>query len=272
MRIHDKLKIVYGAENDWKGKELMCSDKEYPMAAKTPAVVMAGDFTVKAGWTLGPRRLNDYELVYFPIGSDTQYRLADGRSYKLDEPCFVLTCPEQEHTYIFDEKKPTRHLFIHFVMQGSAPETGGGPFAGLPSYSPYLPVMCVPLLPSLMKHILHLTAFKPGGWRRRTSAHLNSILAEWDTLPPISAEALPDAPGTEANGAFHEARLRAFSAISREPGLPAEALPLQIAQALQYIDRHLHRPLSIPAIAEHTGWTHEHFTRMFSRHLGMTPQ
>ncbi|MFH5186869.1 AraC family ligand binding domain-containing protein [Paenibacillus sp. TAB 01] len=105
----------------------MCSDKEYPMAAKTPAVVMAGDFTVKAGWTLGPRHLNDYELVYFPIGSDTQYRLADGRSYKLDEPCFVLTCPGQEHTYIFDEKKPTRHLFIHFVMQGSVPETGGGP-------------------------------------------------------------------------------------------------------------------------------------------------
>ncbi len=192
---------------------------------------MAGDFTVKAGWTLGPRQLNEYELVYFPVGSGTQYRV-NGRVYALEEPCFVLTRPAEEHSYIFDPAMPTRHLFIHFSLD-------------LPPDNDHLSILASPdarsvhlghasFLPSLFKHILHLAAVKHTHWKERCNLALCMLLAELDALS--GADDLPSS---------------------------SLQLPPQISKALHFIDNNLHLPLSVADVAKTQGWTHEHFFPYF---------
>lgn len=205
--------------------------------------VTAGDFVVKAGWTLGPRLLHDCELVYFPAGSATQYRVGD-EAFTLEQPCFIMTRPAEEHAYIFDPNKPTRHLFVHFLPDSL---TGGSALSSLlsPGGRSWIPAGHASVVPSLIRQILHLAASKPHRWEERCRLLLHAALGE--------IEALGD-PGPDPE-----------SACSR----PA---PSQITKALQYMDSRLHLPLSIAAIAGHVGWTHEHFTRMFVQHTGMTPQ
>ncbi|MCS7458591.1 AraC family transcriptional regulator [Paenibacillus doosanensis] len=207
-----------------------------------PHIVIAGDFTVKAGWTLGPRALTDYELVYFPVGSAAEYRL-DDRTFRLEEPCFILTRPAQTHTYRFDPVQPTRHLFVHFMMDTLTGSHDLSPLVS-PDGPSYLPAGKASLLPSLLTHILHLAAARPPSWESRCNLLLYSLLAELEELAGSAA-----AEAEEAN-----------------------PLPPQIVKALQTIDQHLHLPLSVAAIADSVGWTHEHFTRIFVRHTGMTPQ
>ncbi|MFE5320031.1 helix-turn-helix domain-containing protein [Paenibacillus sp. NPDC056579] len=213
------------------------SARRYP----APHIVTAGDFTVKAGWTLGPRKLHDYELVYFPIGSATQYKVAD-TLYVLDEPCFILTRPSEEHTYLFDPSHPTRHLFIHFMTDSL---TGCHDLTPLlsPGGLSWLRAGHTSLVPSLFKQLLHLAAYKPFHWEQRGNLLLYTILAEIEGL----------------------------AATEPDP-LSGRNLPMQVTKALQYIDKHLPLPLSIAQIADHVGWTHEHFTRVFVQHMGITPQ
>ena len=112
----------------------------------------AGDVTVKAGHTLGPRSIDDYELVYFPAGTETQYVL-EGRAQPLNSPSIILTRPDESHVYRFDARKPTRHLFVHFYPQSDAlfqrfPSLQGrssASAAAIPSHS---------LIPVLMRQLL----------------------------------------------------------------------------------------------------------------------
>lgn len=235
-------------------------DENEASAACAPVrLLMAGDFTVKAGWTLGPRRLAEYELVYFPSGSGTVYRTG-AQSFRLSEPSFVLTRPGEEHAYRFDPDAPTRHLFVHFRVGPSAAAQphAAGPSAAAPSHAagssaaaplpsaarPVLPAGQSPLVPAMLRHLLHLSASRPACWEARCVTLLQAILAE--------LKGLAEADKAEA---------------AAEP-----ALPPQLMRALEYMEERLHQPLSVAEIARRSGWTHEHFTRVFVRLMGIPPQ
>lgn len=202
-------------------------------------IVIAGDFTVKAGWTLGPRRIDEHELVYFPTVSGTVYRTGS-RSYRLSEPSFVLTRPAEEHTYRFDPSTATRHLFVHFR---TGPDAGPASLLS-PDAAPVIPAGRAPLLPAMLKHLLHLSVSRPACWETRCASMLQAILAE------LGGHAGADG-----------------KAESAEPSLPP-----QLIRALEYMEERLHQPVSVAEIALRSGWTHEHFTRMFVRLLGLSPQ
>ncbi|MBW7460349.1 AraC family transcriptional regulator, partial [Paenibacillus sepulcri] len=78
-----------------------------------PIVHSVGDIVIKAGFVLDARTIEDYELVYFPVGTDTVYEL-EGKPHILNDPCFVFTRPDERHRYCFDKEKNVRHLFVHF--------------------------------------------------------------------------------------------------------------------------------------------------------------
>lgn len=226
-------------------------------------LLMAGDFTVKAGWTLGPRRLAEHELVYFSSGSGTVYRTGT-QSFRLSGPSFVLTRPGEEHAYRFDPDAPTRHLFVHFRVGPSAccasPLSAAAPLpsaapsspaALLPSAAllsaaarPVLPAGQTPLVPAMLRHLLHLSASRPACWEARCASLLQAILAELGGI-------------AEADGGEAAAK---------------PTLPPQLIRALEYMEERLHQPLSVAEIARRSGWTHEHFTRVFVRLLGIPPQ
>lgn len=200
-----------------------------------PSITIAGDFVVKAGWMLGPREIAEYELVYFPNGTRTRC-LVEGRTYLLDEPCFILTRPFETHQYIFDPEQPTRHLFIHFLMDEKEQ-----PFFLREKIS-WIPAARASLIPGMLMHMLGLASTKAVQWRARCNRLLHAVLGELEGL-------------IEASQAQEQ----------------RQVLPVPIVKALDYIDKHLDKPLTVPEIAQVTGWTHEHFTRIFARHIGMPP-
>ncbi|MGE7826713.1 AraC family ligand binding domain-containing protein [Paenibacillus sp. NPDC093718] len=89
-----------------------------------PVVHNVGDIIIQAGFVLGPRTIDDYELVYFPDGSGTVYEIG-GQAFLLDEPCFIFTRPGEQHSYRFAAEKNVRHMFVHFDYAALRDENEG---------------------------------------------------------------------------------------------------------------------------------------------------
>ncbi|WP_051343889.1 AraC family transcriptional regulator [Alicyclobacillus herbarius] len=208
-----------------------------------PRVTMAGDFVVKSGWSLGPRELSEYELVYFPTSSRTLYSV-HGVSHILDKPCYVFTRPGERHHYVFDPSQSIRHLFIHFTLdsQSGLLTEDSSLLRQIPPLTLHATTIIIPVL---LKHILHLANSKPHFWRERCSQLCFAALAELAGLAAMNRAGLGD---------------------------EMETIPYKIVQALRYIDDNLDGNLSIQEISKFVGWTHEYFTRMFHQYIGKSPR
>ncbi|AGA57728.1 MAG: AraC family transcriptional regulator [Thermobacillus sp.] len=205
-----------------------------------PAIRVAGDIVKRAGTGLGPRQIEDYELLYFPDGTKSIYRVGE-MAYTLSEPCFIVTRPGETHQYEYDPVQPSRHLFIHFGYfhrNGEAP-----PLAILQPDGPSVIPAEDELLVGMMKQIMNIAYLYPDKLQQRGSALLAALLEEINGL-------IVDQP------------------VTRDKN----RIPPQILKALDYIDKHLDEPLSIDRLAQSVGWTHEHFSRSFVRYTGRTPR
>jgi len=191
---------------------------------------------MKPGTGLGQREIPDYELLYFPEGTDTVYRIGD-REHTLSRPCFVLTRPREIHGYRYDAHRPTRHLFIHFTL----PDEPCVPFPVLQANGPSVVDYQGELLYAMMRQILAIAHLQPERLQERGGLLLLSLLSEIDAL--VSSVA----PDPEAN-----------------------RLPPQLSKALDLIGQSLSAPLSVERLAKRVGWTPEHLSRSFVRHLGAT--
>jgi AraC family transcriptional regulator len=203
-------------------------------------IMMAGEFNVKAGWTLGPRVLEEHELVYFPNKSKTKYLIGD-KSYTLDKPGYILTRPNEEHMYTFDNTQSTKHLFIHFVLERDDLSGNWPPY--LVDGPSFIPSSETSIIPTLLKQILYLASAKSTYSEKRSCYLLLAALVELEGLD-----------------------------CSDQEEKSHQNTPGQILKALEYIDQNLHLSLSISKLAAVTGWTHEHFTRMFVQYTGVTPR
>ncbi|TFE29444.1 AraC family transcriptional regulator [Cohnella luojiensis] len=204
-----------------------------------PFVHSMGDVWAQAGTILGTRSIKDYELVYFPERTETVYEL-QGVPIELDKPCFVFTRPNEEHRYLFDPARKVRHLFIHFDYD--CLRRSDHRFSTLLQTGNMLPVSSNSLLPALMKQILRIAHFQSPYWKRRVSVLMAAALEELCASADNAIEEL------------------------------AHPLPIPIARAIAYMEEHLEKPITIELIAQQSGWSHEHFTRMFVATVGMSPK
>ncbi len=224
-------------DRDGDGED--CRERGEGMPRGWPFVHSVGDVWAAAGAILGERSLSDYELVYFPEGSSTVYE-TDGKSYKLDKPIFVFTRPGERHRYRFDPDRNVRHLFVHFDY--GELRHGDARFDSLLAGSSCLPVSGNSLLPALLGQMVRIADFQLAYWKRRLSVLLSSALEELCASADNALEEL------------------------------ARPLPLPISQALTYMEEHLEEPITIESIARQSGWSHEHFTRMFVASVGLSPK
>ena len=205
-----------------------------------PAIRVAGDIVKRAGTGLGPRQIEDYELLCFPDGTKSVYRVGE-MAYTLDEPCFIVTRPGETHQYEYDPAQPSRHLFIHFGYphrNGEAP-----PLAILRPGGPSVIPAKDELLIGMMKQIMNIAYLYPDKLQQRGSSLLAALLEEINGL-------VVDQPVTRDRN----------------------RVPPQILKALDYIDKHLDEPLSIDRLARRVGWTHEHFSRQHARYYDISPR
>lgn len=219
------------------------------MAVNRIAISQAGDFIVKPGWSLGPRATPpNYELVFFPYPTATRYE-NDRENRILCEPCFVVTRPFERHKYIFDPDRSTRHLFFHFLI---GPEEL--PFKFLKaSGASIFPSETNPLLKVMINHVMRLahSVNEQKLCILQGERLLIALLGELDLLDR-----------QEKNNV----KLKGESVAACEYKFPSE-----LRKALQYMDQNLERRISIPDIAAHVGWSHEHLARMCTKHLGNSP-
>ncbi|MCR2805613.1 helix-turn-helix domain-containing protein [Paenibacillus soyae] len=159
----------------------------------------------------------------------------------MNEPSFIVTRPGERHEYRYDPGQPSRHLFVHFTFEGA--ETEAPPLRLLQRGGPPIIRSGDELLANLMKQLMLVAYLHPGNFRRRAGLLLLTLLEELDSL----AE---DSPADR----------------------PEEAIPPQIAKALDYIDKHLGAPLTVDELAASVGWTHEHLSRSFVRFTGRSPR
>jgi len=203
-----------------------------------PRIHSVGDLWVQSGYVLGPRTIPDYELVYFPDGTNTKYTVGV-ESFVLHEPCILLTKPEEEHGYHFDPGKNVRHLFVHFECKGLRSEEPW--YESLLQGCPVYPVNHNPLVPGLMKKLFWIANRQPVDWHRRLSVMTLTLLEELASSGDYSSN-------------------------------PAESLPVPVQQAIDYMAARLAETISIEEIASRSGWSHEHFTRIFTASVGLTPK
>jgi AraC-like DNA-binding protein len=209
-----------------------------PAAVFPPAIRVLGDFVMRPGSGLPERVIPDCELLYFPEGTDAVYTVG-GREFALDRPCFVVTRPGEVHSYRYGTQRPTRHLFIHFGMRTAGEASLPLLRAGGPSVVP-----CDGELPeAMMKQILGIAYARPERLQQRGGPLLLALLTEIQGL----AEEEP----TEQQAA---------------------PLPPQVARAFSAIEAEAATALTVEGLAKRVGWTPEHLTRSFVRHLGFTPK
>ncbi|MBX4148364.1 AraC family transcriptional regulator [Paenibacillus lautus] len=204
-----------------------------------PVVHNVGDIIIQAGFILGPRTINDYELVYFPDGSGTVYEIG-GQAFLLDEPCFIFTRPGEQHSYRFCSEKNVRHMFVHFDYAALQEENER--FEPLFSQGNRFLSNQHTLVAGMMQKMLWIANHQSSYWRRRLAV-----------LVAASLEELSSHSGYTDEG----------SVLS---------LPVPIQRALEFMEEHLAEPITIEEIAARSGWSHEHFTRVFVVSLGMTPK
>lgn len=204
------------------------------MRFEVQQILMAGEFIVKPGTVLGPRELNEYEIVFFPNASTTVYH-TQSDSYSLASPCVVLTGPGEPHTYQFDMIRPTRHLFTHFTL---TPEDG--------LHQPYLPPMqpltSPSIIPHVFRHLLLLIHEQPEDYVERTRQWLSTLLVEY------------------------------IGMAKPKPNPKSKSLPPKVVQALRIIEANMGKAISISEIAKIVGWSPEHLSRSLSATLGVSPQ
>ena len=201
----------------------------------------AGDVTVKAGHRLDSRIIPDYEIVYFPKGSRSVYT-TQGCDYSLHEACVVMTRPGEAHEYRFDPDEPTRHLFIHFNLVSEAvlpryPRLFGGEYE-------VMSLSDSAIVSIAMKQMMFQFYERRCRWRQMSEMLLLSVFEEL------------------------ESRLTNLEESARKDRI----IPDQVVNALQYIEDHVREPIEVESLAQRACWSHEHFTRMFHRHVGLSPK
>ncbi|REE81502.1 helix-turn-helix protein [Paenibacillus taihuensis] len=200
---------------------------------KLPVVHMCGDFVVRRNWKLELRRLEQHELVYFPIGTGTTYHIA-GKVYTLDKPCWVITRAGVEHGYQFSETSATRHQFIHFTIDESfelALLDAGGPDV--------IPIREGGFEEQMIRHLLEVSY--TGKDSSRSGFLLAALLNELDQL----------------------------SGAKQKETVAGSSYSLMVNKALAYMRRHLAEPISVADIAKHCKLSQEHLSRLFAREVGI---
>ncbi|WP_164545455.1 helix-turn-helix domain-containing protein [Paenibacillus albus] len=202
---------------------------------KLPVVHLCGDFVVRRNWRLELRRLEQHELVYFPIGTGTTYHIA-GKTYMLDKPCWVVTRAGMEHGYQFSESSATRHQFIHFTLEDSfelALLAADGPDV--------IPIREGGFQEHMIRHLIEVS-YTGKDSSRRSGFLLAALLNELNQL--------------------------SFAPKQKETVAGSSYSPM-VNKALAYIRRHLTEPISVMEIASHCKLSQEHLSRLFAREVGI---
>ncbi len=127
------------------------------------AIHSSGATELRPGARVGPRLLDDWELVLVTAGSARWE--AGGERIELAPGDLLLAPPGRRERLVVGEQVPLRHRFIHLLAKG--------PLAALPRRTPEA---AAGLAAPLMRHVQHLAGQRPPGWEAQACAALGLLL------------------------------------------------------------------------------------------------
>ncbi|WP_166241927.1 helix-turn-helix domain-containing protein [Paenibacillus turpanensis] len=199
-----------------------------------PDIRIAGDFVLAPGSVQGPRVIDDYEIIFYLNAKDAVYREAD-EAYALGKPSVILQKPGVSHRFTANSQAPLRHQFVHFLPGPLLEEQ-----LELWDWRTFIELGTDQLLPEWFNELMRLASAKAPGWKERCGALIFTMVTHLLAGPPVTSG--------------------------------GDRLPLEIQKALEFIEGHLNEPFSIRELSASLLWSHEHFTRSFKQHIGLSPQ
>lgn len=200
-----------------------------------------GEVVYQPGESLGPRNLQDFELVYIIEG--TVCYESDGTSYTVAPGGFILGQPGYTETYHWDPQNHTRHAFFHFSIDRYPADWPN------PDHWPRIRNATNPLCTSLFRHILqHIYEHNDGPIARPSPADCR--------LVEVLIDAFIETPHTET-ASFERNR------------------PEPVRRALMYIhqlaEEDPHHSLTLKELAGQANVTEKHLCRLFAKWMGHSP-
>lgn len=195
-----------------------------------------------AGATFGPRTIGDFELVWIVDGDATW--TVDGVAHAAPPGTVTLARPGMRDSYAWDQRRDSRHGFVHFSLDLPAAVAADCP-----------PLTAWPLLrrygadsvvPPLLRHLLRVIEERGPCWQEL------------------------------AQGAARQALLAFLAGGDGVAGDEAPLPPAAVERALLRL-REAWRgetwsPLSISSLARSAGVSREHLARAFQKHFGASPR
>ncbi|MFI7061269.1 AraC family transcriptional regulator [Kribbella sp. NPDC050124] len=257
----------------------------------TSSIVSLGDFRPAVadyppGSTYGPRVVPSYELMWLLSGSVTWVWHTDKaggrRELELVPGMLLLTRPGMRDEYRWDERRPTRHGYVHFDIDPAPvlpplvrPVAEPGPLAGLLQYllwladepDPTWACRAADVLALIMRLFIDgpLPADDGPAEPPALAAALDHVRTQWaDQLRPFTLAELAAAAGTSR---AHLARLfgKQFGT-----GMITALELVRLARAESLLSR---SNLTITQIAHACGFSDPlHFSRRFRATYGTPPR
>ncbi len=199
-----------------------------------PASVWAGDVIYPPGGVLGPRVQSTLELVLLHTGEMTVW-VDDVRRYA-PAGTVSLLFPGHVEQFAFAEHTETRHSFIHIE---------------------------IPDLPAALH--TRLTALP---WQLPLSPKMNDLIHEALVLRHSPLSTADDLLKTVAV----QMLLRYLGEAERDRlGTAADILHPAVERAQQYVQTHLHEPITLDTMADSAAVSPAHLIRLFQTQLRITP-
>ena len=239
------------------------------------------------GATFGPRRLPDFEFVWLLQGT-AEWRYDQG-SIALTPNALLLGRPGIQDAFLWDRRRPTRHAYLHFKLDGELPELpdpARWPLVRiLPDDDPLRPLLRYLLAlgedrtgrhHQTVQEVLRLllTLFVAGPLpdrdRQPSPPHLDVLLdyvrRAWSPPAPTRRLSLDElAAGACVSAGYLSRLFRHHYGIG-----PVAAFELlRLARAATLLTR---SNLSVAAVADDCGFANPyHFSRRFRRAYGQPP-
>ena len=192
-----------------------------------------------AGATFGPRTIGDFELVWI-IDGDVAWTV-DEVEHAAPPGTVTLVRPGMRDSYRWDERRDSRHGFVHFSVDLA------GADAPPPAQWPLLRRYGADsIVPPLLRHLLRLVEEHPPGWEELAQGAARQILLAF----------LAGGDGVSGDEA-------------PQPPEPVSRALLRLREAWR---GELWNPLSISALARASGVSREHLARAFQKHFGVSPR
>jgi AraC family transcriptional regulator len=196
-----------------------------------PKIRIAGDFILKPRNYSQPRKIVDFELIYYPEPPSGIYMMED-RAIRLEKPCIIIQKPDSLHIYKTPPDKAVRHLFVHFTAGTYIDE-----LSSKQSWKDCYLINETTNIPLMLNELMSILSAKRMKWEERGRSLLFVILSELLVQDKEVEETIK--------------------------------FPIEIQMAIRYIAERLWDKISILELSNFVGWSHGHLTRSFQLYLGV---